>query len=368
MPSNVIIGLGNTGTQIVKTAVRSAKLSDVKFYTIDSVTTSTDMDSVHNYKSIPIIVDDKSGSGRDRERGAAMFMYHDTNGSFNELYEDVKNAKSPIFIITSSAGGTGSGVAPILCKKLMDLSTEEKDITVVPIIVCPAIKDPAAFHMNTSDLMIELQDVGITTYSIFRNVFGEADYRDINEEIVRSIELILGKWYTDSGADTIDDSDLFNILRVPGRFISVVVESDDPHKLKRLITEKTLHSFQPAWNIDDTKVATVYTAYGVTSPFAYEDFKDMFVDIRERISSYVDEYRNICTRDGSCSASVIIAGLPHAELVDVDMEYTETKGIADGAKRSKRPSFMSKNKPISPVTRKTGYEAIDNFNWRKKND
>lgn len=374
MSFNVVIGLGNTGTQIVKLAAASDKLTDTKFYTIDSVAANADVDSVQNITAIPIVSDDKSGSGRLRERGAAMFELHDQNHAFDQLYKDALEAKEPIIIVTSAAGGTGSGITPVLCEKLFSLGKRNEDtgdeeiLNVVPLIICPSLKDPDAFHMNAADLMVELQDVGVTTYSIFRNEYGTANYDQINRDVATTIELILGKLYDSSENQTIDESDLDVMMRVPGRFVAVYAESDDPHKLKRMITEKALHSYQPTWNVEDTKTSTIYTAFALTSPFAKDDFADIFADVRTRIEHYVDEYRNICERDGKSSASIIVAGLPRAELGNVDAEYHETKGIADGVKQSARPSFMNKKKPIrkSHLNNgdKTGFANIDKYDWK----
>ena len=193
MPFNLIIGMGNAGCQIIKAASESGKLTDCKFYAIDSALTSIDMDSINNDVTIiPMQVDQKSGSGRSRERGATMFEFHDKEGSFNELYKDAASAKSPIIIITSSAGGTGSGSTPLMCKRLMAI---DKNIQVIPIIICPAMKDPDAFHLNTTDLMLELNDADVSTYSVFRNEYGKANYDEINDEVVSMLEIILGKRY-----------------------------------------------------------------------------------------------------------------------------------------------------------------------------
>ena len=333
----------------------------MKFYTIDSVTSAATVETVGQIKMIPIVTDDKAGSGRLRERGAAMFEHHDQNHAFDELYQDALAAKAPIIIVSSSSGGTGSGITSVLCEKLHKLDSE---LNIVPLIICPSMQDPDMFHMNTSDLMIELENAGIQTYSLFRNEYGTANYTQINQDVVTTIELILGKLYDDSENQTIDDSDLDVMMRVPGRFVAAYAESPDPKKLKRLITEKALHSYQPGWTNDDTKMPTIYTAFGLTSPFARDDFADVFEDVRARITHFVDEYRNICEKDGTSSASIIIAGLPRGELRTIDCEYEETKGIADGMKQSNRPAFLRGKKPIrTEHVGDTGYKHIDKYNW-----
>lgn len=375
MYKNLVIGLGNCGTQIVKEAAHSNKLDDVKLYTIDSVTSNATLDSSNRIEMIPILSGDKNGSGRNRERGAEMFEQHLAEGSFEKLFEECANVKSPIVVITSSAGGTGSGVTTPLCKELTD-----RGLDVIPIIICPAIDDPDAFHINTNELMIELGDVGVSTYAIFRNEYGTADYSRINKEVVTMVEIIFGKHYGDTDMDSIDESDLDMILRTPGRFIAVSASAPSPDRLKRLITEKVLTGYQPVWTPDDSMHSTFMTAFSLTSPFASGDFETVFSTINERIPHRFDEYRNICNKDGMCEASIIVAGLPRAELKEINSEFNSATGISEGVKRSSRPAFMQKkskpvNKPTTnrptPKTRMdvpqtTGTPtsgALDEFEW-----
>ena len=173
--NRVIIGLGGTGTAIVSAAANRASLNDAKLFSIDSVTSSINLDNINRIKCIPIISDDKCGSGRDRERGAAMFNYHDEQGNFSELYAIAQDAKTPVVVISSAAGGTGSGSIVPFCAKLI-----KKGITIIPIIVCPALDDPDAYHLNTNDLFIELDEIGIETYNVFRNRSGDSSYHKIN--------------------------------------------------------------------------------------------------------------------------------------------------------------------------------------------
>ena len=362
MSKNMIIGLGNTGTQIVKQAARSKSLqTDVDFFAIDSVTAAIDMKDITNVTTIPIISDDKSGSGRDRERGAAMFEFHNKDGKFSQMYATAEKAKSPIVVVTSSAGGTGSGAVVPLCRNLRD-----KGLDVIPFIIVPAKKDPVAFQLNTSDLFLELEELEIRTYCIFQNEYAKANYTEINRDIVNAIEIIFGKRYDSSSLDTIDDSDLDMILRKPGRFIAVEASAPTKEQLQRTITEKVMHGYQPVWNAEQMGTKMVMMAFALTSPFASDDFEFAFELIRERLPHSYDEYRNICNRDGDYKAVVIIAGLPQIDLPQTDFDWDESGQIATTKSKSSRPSFLQKKSKIgkstlssTPTTTLKGITLVD---------
>lgn len=345
MSRNMIIGLGNTGTQIVKEAARNALLSDTDLFAIDSVASTADMNSVGTITTIPIITDDKSGSGRDRERGAAMFEMHNNDGEFSKLYAAAENAKSPVIVIASSAGGTGSGAIVPLCRNLLDHNVE-----LLPIIVAPAMEDPIAFQMNTNDLFVELNELGIETYCVFRNEYGKANYQNINNEIVNTIEIIFGKRYDISDFDTIDDADVDKLLQKPGRLIAVEASAASKAELQRAITEKVLNGFQPAWNMDKMGSKIAVMAFALTSPFASVDFEFVFKLIRERLTNAFDEYRNVCDKDGVYKAVVIIAGLPQIDMPNMDFNFDEAGDMAEGMKKAARPSFMNKKSKIGKKT------------------
>lgn len=361
---NLIIGLGNAGTQVVKLAAKSKRLDDVKMYAIDSVTSSLDMASIAAIKPIPIISDDKSGSGRNRERGRAMFEYHDSNGAFDELYKDATEAKSPVIVITSAAGGTGSGSTPALIKRLLGM-----DVTVIPIIICPSMSDPDTFHMNAMDLMVELGEMGVLTYSIFRNAERGVDYDPINKDIVNVIEIVFGKRYNNlTNRDTIDDSDLDSLFDIPGRFIALTVEASDINTLKKELIRKVLTGYQPAWTPEEAENTTIARAYSLTSMFASKDYDDVFEELNARMGSgRFEEFKNVTDDDnnGVCVATVIVTGLPHAAMKEVTGDFKTADGIAAGMKKSTRPSFMNAKKAsITKANPKDG-NARSKFNWKK---
>lgn len=356
---NLVIGLGNAGTQVVKLAAKSKLLADTKFYVIDSVANSINMDSITNINVIPIISDEKSGSGRNRERGRAMFDFHDENHAFDTLMKDAAEAKSPIIVITSSAGGTGSGSTPALVKKLKDA-----DLEVIPIIICPNMSDPDTYHMNTSDLMVELDEAGVKLYSIFRNAVSGVDYDSINKEIVSLIEIVFGKLYDNTIRDNIDDSDLDSLFQVPGRFLALRVESPDVNTLKKDLIRKVMSGYQPAWTPEEAANTTFARAYSLTSMFASKDYDDVFAELNMRIGNRFEEFKNVADTDngGICRATVIIAGLPRPEMKEVSGDFKMANGIASGMKRAQRPSFMSSKK--ASVTQPKDKSARSAFKWK----
>lgn len=364
--SNMIIGLGCAGNNIIKLASTSTVLDDVTMYAIDSVSSTIDLDSVSRIKYKPIISDERQGSGRIRERGQAMYEFHESNGEFDDMYKDAEEAVSPIILISSAAGGTGSGSIVPACKALI-----ERDIHVIPIIICPNKNDPAAFHMNANDLFVELGEIGVSTYAIFENRYGDANYGPINQEIVEFIEIILGRHYEKNDVDSIDDSDLDVILGKAGRIIAVKAEAKSIPLLSKELVRKCFTGPQPAWDSATMNTPTVVTAFALKSMFAKDDFENAFIEIKNRFNpkSIYDEYRHIVNDDnnGMCSGSIIISGLPATELTVVDNVFDEAQTIGSGIKKSTRPNFMKKKKAtIVDDKASDGSNAIrKRFTWGK---
>ena len=370
--NNLIIGLGNTGTNIVKAIAGSPILTNIDLYAIDSVASSVDLSMIDKITVIPIISDEKSGSGRNRDRGRAMFEFHESQNAFAEMYAKSEEAKSPILVITSAAGGTGSGATVPLCKTLI-----EKGLHVIPIIICPNKKDPAAFHLNANDLFIELAEVGVETYSVFENRCGDADYTPVNQEVVNLIEVILGKRYDKTDLDSIDDSDLDVTLNMPGRLLVVQAEAASINELQKELTRKVFAGFQPAWKTEDVGASTLITAFALKSMYAEQDFSFVFNGIRERLdppssptTAIYDEFRNIKKEQNAStsSASLIIAGLPRTEIKEIENNYKEATGLGDGIKKSTRPGFLNKKRASVITDTKTGgnsQDVLKKFKWGK---
>jgi hypothetical protein len=361
MINRLCIGLGNAGATIVREIADRSILDDVKLYAIDSTTTNATIHTTRDVNYLCTISDEDQGSGRDRERGAAMYRYHESNGDFDEMYSDAIDAKGPVILITSAAGGTGSGSIVPLCKTLL-----ANGVDIIPVIVFPNQNDPIAYHLNANDLLIELGEVGIVTYSIFVNPANTADYTDINNEVVNLVEIVFGKKYHATTKDSIDDSDLKHILETPGRFIALSVKAPDTSRLKKEITRKVFSGYQPAWTDIQAKECTFMKAFGLTSMFAADDHTEVFSELNARIPNSYDEYKNVAEEDndGVAEATVIIAGLPRHEVKEINTEFNEVKGISDGMTRSTRPKFMKRKKATITKPQSTE-DGKPKFEWKE---
>jgi len=358
----VIVGLGNCGSRCVEEVAQRGSLNDVKLFAVDSVAANYTLATANRRVTyIPIISDEKSGSGRDRERGAAMFEYHNNLGTFVDLYDACEKGKDPIIVITSAAGGTGSGSAPKLCTELIQMG-----LRVIPIIICPSMDDPTAYHLNSNDLFMELEEAGVETYAVFRNVAGDSNYAPINAEVVDMIEIILGKKYGPTELDSIDDSDLDMMLSTPGRFVAVSAKANDIPGLTRQITRKMFTGFQPAWTEEEAQKFTFMSAYSLKSMFAGEDFDQVFTEVRSRVHDVYDEYRNIEQVDngGLAEATVIIGGLPRPEIKVIEATFNGAEGIGAGMRKSARPKFMGRKKGGVTQVKDGEGKLVNKFNWK----
>ena len=356
--NNMIICLGGCGSNIAKLATTSTLLNNLTIYSIDSQSANVDINSVGVINFISILSDEKAGSGRNRQRAQAMYEYHESIGAFEKMYNDAVESKAPVLVITSAAGGTGSGSTVPVCKALID-----KGVQVIPVIIFPNKNDPDAFHLNANDLLMELDEVGVETYSIFENRKGDANYEPVNQEVVNLIEIIFGKRYTTTELDSIDDSDLDVILSTPGRFIAVSADATSTTALSKEVTRKVFSGFQPAWTPEQASNHTIITAFSLTSMFANTEFKNVFSEINNRLENVYDEYRNIANddNDGKSSATVIVAGLPRPEIKEIDGDYKEASSLSEGMKKSKRPNFMNRKKATVVTNDK---DSIGKFKWK----
>ncbi|MCA1025694.1 cell division protein FtsZ [Cytobacillus kochii] len=143
------IGLGAAGGNLVDEMAKKG------YPSIAINFSSSDLDSLESVTDKLKLVGSE-GVGKQRERAMALMQ-----DNWESTIEFVKQKLSKpsvdvIFVCFSTAGGTGSGLAPI-CIELLKGSITNKTIVAVPIL--PDTKEFTANQMNTQEALLQLSEL-----------------------------------------------------------------------------------------------------------------------------------------------------------------------------------------------------------------
>lgn len=242
-----IIGVGNTGNQIV--ALAKDQIPDIKGVAINS--SEKDLETIPN--TIPRILlqnseddeyvvnenseDDvegnlttktttnrnaKRGAGKDRKLAKVFLKNTAKNLISDSRIVELLNSVDVVFIISSTGGGTGSGTAPMLANIINSVCPEVKTIL---IGVLPVNNEALSAHVNTFEYLNELcESLQDQTYMLYDNdkLAGLPSYKiieTVNKEIVEDIRVISGYYNRVTKFDSIDDRDMMRLIGFPGRLM-----------------------------------------------------------------------------------------------------------------------------------------------------
>lgn len=232
-----IIGVGNCGGQV-------ANLAEKKYSTLfDSVyinTSDADLSMVQTQNKANVYkIGEKNeveGSGKNRAK-MQEYLKKDIERILNtkELQDCIKQKKYA-FIISSIAGGTGSGAAPILMEFMSQMFP---DTNFILVGVLPQLGASLMEHGNSIEFLDELYDVlsGDTTYMIYDNESTSnlppiRALEVVNENIVEDLRVLSGIDNYPTPYESIDEADMESIITTPGRLMVV--------RLNKGITEKSI--------------------------------------------------------------------------------------------------------------------------------
>lgn len=229
-----ILGIGNCGSQV-------AYLAERKYGSlIDSIyinTSDADLSMIEG--SIKFKIGKKEqveGSGKNRSKMKAYLM-NDIEGILKEeRFLNIIEEKKYVFIITSAAGGTGSGAGPVLFEVLR---RGFPDVHFILIGVLPPLQASLMEQGNTIEFLNELyQDLGNdATYMIYDNETTSdrsptEALEIVNENIVEDIRVLSGVDNYATPYESIDAADMESIITTPGRLLVV--------RIKKGLTEKVM--------------------------------------------------------------------------------------------------------------------------------
>ena len=240
------VGVGNAGCQV-----------GIKVFSkgIEVFLTNTSFKDLRNEvipHGIPsYLIEDKFGKSRGagRSRDFAKNLFTDSAIMDDDTFDAFIADKDIIIVGASTAGGTGSGIAPSLCY-LISEKYPNKDVTMLAIL--PRKNESLNCQFNTIDCMEECRQLEIPylVYDLDKsNDTAEETYTKIGNLIAEHIGILSGDMAAMSEYGMIDERDLLTVAVEPGLMIVGKKTDIKPEGLQKEI----LNTIKSSMTVDPQK-------------------------------------------------------------------------------------------------------------------
>lgn len=213
MLNTAIIGVGNAGGQVADLA---NMLHDIPGIALNS--SEQDARSIHSID--PVIIGDEKGAGKDRGIAKSFIRKEIKTLLSQPVLTELLDNRDVVYIISSTGGGTGSGIAPVL-KDILARVYPATQFILVGIL--PPLKESIAAQHNSIEFLKELyRQEG--TYMLYDNnnynhLSTTKMMEHVNTEIVQDIRFIRGDYQIETPYNSIDEKDMSKILETTGRLV-----------------------------------------------------------------------------------------------------------------------------------------------------
>ena len=161
-----LIGIGNAGNQVASLA--KEKLG-IDVYAINS--SEKDFETVPN--GIPKkLIGDKKGAGKNRLEAKSFLKSKIMELISDEDFQGFMKSKEVVYVCSSTGGGTGSGMAPILSSIISQSFKNEdgSDKIVILIGILPTLLEAYSTQVNTLEYLTEVyKTLDDPTYMLYDN-------------------------------------------------------------------------------------------------------------------------------------------------------------------------------------------------------
>lgn len=210
-----IIGIGNAGNQLLNEAI---KRENIRVFAVNS--SQKDLGNAVTNAEIPsfIIGHDAKGAGKSRESAAAFFQQNGAElATVVPAFSNMCDSSDVIIVAGSTAGGTGSGVAPQMIR-LLQMMYNNKIIIYVGIL--PRITDAPKAQQNSIECLNEIQECKVpyllADLDFYKGIPNNVAYQKIQQYLMNCIDIMGGRFLNHSQYGMIDENDMRVILSEPG--------------------------------------------------------------------------------------------------------------------------------------------------------
>lgn len=298
-----VVGIGNAGNQVAELAKKE--------YGVPGVAINSSEKDIATLQTVEgLIVGDEKGAGKDR-RTAKEFMRDGVRELLEkpELRSVIKDNEI-IFIVSSTGGGTGSGMSPVL-REILSKVYPSKHFILVGIL--PPLAESIAAQQNSIEYLKELTaqnpvfmlyDNNNITNTSMSNVM-----KTINRELVEDLVAIRGDYQLDTPYNSIDEKDMLRIIETPGRIVVNRVtgfkEKDiDVKSIEQRLIDTIKNSTHS--EIDRDKIVKRQGLIINLNETLYESLDTNLPDVRGLIGEAIEGFEHVHLNDNVPSRVVLI--------------------------------------------------------------
>ena len=287
-----IIGIGNAGSQVAELATKNQ---------IDAVvinSSENDLSTISN-NIIKFPLGDLRGAGKNRTE-AKKFLKDAIKKILNEEnFIEFMDDKDVIFVISSTGGGTGSGISPILTQ-ILKKSFPESYIIMIGIL--PTIDEAYSTQINTIDYLQELyKKVDDPTYMLydndkFKGMPSHIMMTEVNRRIVDDIIILRGTYNYTTKYSSIDEKDMSMILSTTGRIVVASYLNIKEKNIDSVSIDKQIEYLLKDGAHAELQLDRVIKRSGVIANISEsmaKSFDDHLTELQEFIGAPVEEFSHV---------------------------------------------------------------------------
>ena len=314
-----IIGIGQAGNNVAALAKKKAN-----FPVLAINSSEKDIETVANDCDW-LCLGSRLGSGKNR--GLAKNYVKENIQSLigDEKLIDLINANDYIFVVSSCAGGTGSGSAPIITDVLNqyynhNVETGQQAKVFVNVGILPSIGESVGGQRNTIEYISEVARLG-GSYMLFDNdrvkgPMGEV-LNKVNNDIIDVFRLLRGDYSVISTVAMIDEEDSRKIISTPGLIFADIIRDVYEEKIpaggsvEDLLIDHINHQ-NVMIKIDRDKIVKRLGFVANLSEEVQRYFDDNLPKIREIFGEPLEDFKHNAINSDDSDANmlgVILSGL-----------------------------------------------------------
>ncbi len=227
----MVTGIGNAGSQV---AAKARRLGYNAFVINSSY---KDLRDEVLSDSIPSFIIGNEARGAGKARGLAKKLFKETGRDLfspESIFKKMVEESDVVFVIGSTAGGTGSGVAPTLIELLKQMYSNK---IIIYYGILPKDSDSPTAQANCLNCVQEIRDLNIpfmlADLAYYEGVSNDIAYEQIGIHMTETINVVSGMYLNYSSNGMIDENDMRVIISEPGYMAAYMLNKVTPEMIEK---------------------------------------------------------------------------------------------------------------------------------------